>query len=124
MSCEKKGWFVKCKECTPDEPEDAVLHVKLDNPLTPITLKIYEGELDDSILYYTDQITWPEYTTNVPLNKKYTVTAIYYVDGIKYIAVDSATPRLKYTEDQCDDPCYYVYDNDLDLRLKYTAGGK
>jgi hypothetical protein len=123
MSCEKKGWFVKCRDCTQEEPALAVLNVKLDDPQTPITINIYEGEIDDSVLYHTDEITWPEYTIEVPLNKKYTATATYNIDGSKYIAVDSAIPRVKYTEDQCDEPCYYVYDTDLNLRIKYTVKG-
>jgi hypothetical protein len=57
---------------------------------------------------------------DVPINKKYTATATYYKSDIKYVAVDSATPRVKYDKNQCDDPCYFVYDRVVDLRLKYT----
>ena len=124
MSCEKKGWFVKCQDCVPDEPADVLLHAKLDNPLTPIKVRVYEGILDDSVLYQSDEVTWTEYTVDVPVNKKYTITATYNIDGKKYVAVDSATPRVRYTEDKCDDPCYYVYDTNLNLRIKYTANGK
>ena len=124
LSCEKKGWFVKCQDCLPDEPSDAVLHAKLDSPHTPTIIRVYEGVLDDSVLYQTEEVTWSEYTIDVPLNKKYTITATYNIDGKTYIAVDSATPRVKYTEDKCDDPCYYVYDTNLNLRIKYRVGGK
>lgn len=122
FSCEEQGLFVKCADCTIDEPIDTQLDIKLDPRYqgTNIVLKIYEGNLEDSIIYYT-------YVTNnsnptsltVTLNKKYTVTSTYYSSGTKYVAVDSATPRVTYNKDQCDDPCYYVYDRKIDLRLKY-----
>jgi tartrate dehydratase beta subunit/fumarate hydratase class I family protein len=56
----------------------------------------------------------------VTVNKKYTVSATYYINGNNYTVVDSATPRIKYNKDECDEPCYYVYNKVIDLRLKYT----
>jgi len=66
----------------------------------------------------------PGFELPVSLNKKYTVTATYQIDGDTYIAVDSAFPRVKYTKEQCEDPCYFVYDRIVDLRIKYLAGGE
>jgi len=54
----------------------------------------------------------------VSINKKYTITATYFF-GAKYTAVNSVTPRVRYSKDQCDDPCYYVYDKTVNLKLKY-----
>jgi hypothetical protein len=122
FSCEDKGWFVRCSDCTKDEPVTARLNIDLDISSTLLTLKIYQGNIEDSILYHSEQITWTKYTIDVPPNKKYTATVTYFIDGKEYRAVDSATPRIRYTKDQCDEPCYYLYDNDLNLKLKYTAG--
>lgn len=123
FSCEEKGWFIKCNDCTPDEPADAILNIKLNSTGTAVRVNIFEGNLEDSIFYLTEVVTWPEFSYYVPLNKKYTVTATYYFDGKKYVAVDSATPRVRYTNSQCDDPCYYIYDNDVNLRIKYKVNG-
>jgi hypothetical protein len=122
FSCEKQGLIVKCSDCTIDEPIDAQLDIKLEPGYQgSIVLKIYEGNLEDSIIYYTYVTGSPNPTSlTVTLNKKYTVTSTYYSSGKKYIAVDSATPRVTYNKDQCDDPCYFVYDRKIDLRLKYT----
>ncbi len=118
---EDKGWFVKCAECESTEPQSASLVLRLEGDGTPALIDVYEGELEDSVLYRTAQTTLSKYTFTTSLNKIYTVTATYLINGITYIAVDSATPRVKYTKDQCDDPCYFVYDRIVDLRLKYTA---
>ena len=122
FSCEKQGLFVKCSECTEEEPLKAKLEVKLDiNYSGAVTvINVYEGNLEDNVLYSTHTVSGTKTTISVGLNKKYTVTASYNKADKYYIAVDSATPRVAYNKDQCDKPCYYVYDNIVDLRLKYT----
>lgn len=122
FSCEKQPFFVKCDECTTDEPLKAQLKIKLDKSPDgkSIVINVYSGNLEDNIIYGTISTLAEETSITVTLNKKYTVTATYYIDSISYIAVDSATPRVSYNKDQCNDPCYYIYDNDVNLRLKYT----
>jgi hypothetical protein len=120
FSCEEQGLFVKCPECTAEEPDKATLEIKLKFIGNPILVKIYEGDLEDNILYDSFETLMTKYTFLVGLNKKYTLTATYPINGITYIAVDSVTPRVKYDKEQCEDPCYYVYDKVVDLRLKYT----
>jgi hypothetical protein len=85
-----------------------------------ILINIYEGNLEDSVLYDSFQASGTQATIPVTINKKYTVTATYYIPDNYYVAVDSATPRVKFDKTQCDDPCYFVYDKKIDLRLKYT----
>jgi hypothetical protein len=122
FSCEDQGLIVKCPDCTADEPVKSNLEIRLDvNPSGGATLiNVYEGNLEDSILYSSSQAYSSSISVSVSLNKKYTVTAAYYVSDNYYVAVDSATPRVRYDKTQCDDPCYFVYDKNIDLRLKYT----
>jgi hypothetical protein len=122
FSCEEQGLFVKCPDCTAEEPIETNLEIKIDlNFYGNITLiKVYEGNLEDSVLYSSYQSPGKVTTIPVTINKKYTVTATYYIQGDYFIAVDSATPRVKYDKEQCDNPCYFVYDRICNLRLKYT----
>ena len=120
FSCEDTGHFVKCSECTTTEPVKAELEIKVDinNSGAATLIDVYEGNLEDGVLYDSFSTTDPTSSISVTMNKKYTVTARYNLTGDIYIAVDSATPRVKYTKDQCENPCYFVYDKVLDLRLK------
>jgi hypothetical protein len=114
---------VKCPECLVAEPLDTFLKVKLESGFSRnlVHVDIYEGNLEDSILYDTYILNGDIINASVTLNKDYTVTATYTSDdGTTYVAVDAVTPRVKYDTDQCDDPCYFVYDKTVDLRLKYT----
>jgi hypothetical protein len=123
FSCEEQGLIVKCAECTIDEPIETDLKIKLgDNYYKPTTtVRVYQGDLEDNIPLETLMVDGSSAVTKVKvrLNKKYTVTATYIIENDEYIVVDSATPRVRYDEEQCEDPCYYVYDRTVHLVLKY-----
>jgi hypothetical protein len=123
FSCEKPGYLVvDCTECYTEEPKNATLEIKLEvfsNVQT--VLRIYEGNLEDSLLYREYKLNGTSTTATVPVNNDYTLTAKYYIAGRYYIAVNSVTPRIKYEKETCNDPCYYVYNKKVDLRLKYYA---
>ncbi len=121
FSCEDKGWFTDCSGCTSFEPEEAVLLIKLKDIESQVIINVYEGEIEDSVIYGSAIFSGQEYNFKVGLNKKYTLTATYFIGGKTYTAIDSATPKVRYTETQCEDACYFVYDRVVDLRLKYTA---
>jgi hypothetical protein len=114
--------LVKCAECTAEEPLKAKLEIRIDlnNSGNPTSINVYEGNLSDSILVATYNAHGTGIPVSVLMNKKYTLTATYNIRDAVYIAVDSATPRTVYDKNQCNAPCYYVYDNVVDLRLKRT----
>jgi hypothetical protein len=121
FSCEDQGIIVQCSDCTIEEPVTAELYADLDpDYYYGCLVQIWEGNLEDSILVNSYPSYQKVFTQEVVVNKKYTVTATYYISGNTYIAVDSATPRVRYEKAQCNDPCFYLYDKKLELRLKYT----
>ena len=122
FSCEDKGLIVKCADCLDDEPVEAVLDIKVDSNHSSIetTINVYEGNIEDSVLYSTLKTINSSASVRVTLNKKYTVTATYKEQNDFYVAIDSATPRVRFEKSQCDKPCYFIYDKKIDLRLKYT----
>jgi hypothetical protein len=121
FSCEDQGFIVECSDCTADEPVTAELYAKLEpDYYYGALIRIWEGNLEDSILMGSYTSYNKTFTQEVTINKKYTITATYYGSNDTYIAVDSATPRVKYDKSQCEDPCFFVYDRKCDLRLKYT----
>ena len=123
FSCEEQGLIINCPDCTSEEPLktnlEIMLRISIDGSTTLIN--VYEGNLEDSVLYRSFTSSGARTTIPVTINKKYTITATYYipVPGDYYIAVDSATPRVKFDTNRCDNPCYFVYDRVVDLRLKF-----
>ena len=122
FSCEDHGLFVKCHDCLTDEPINTDLDIKLDSsdPEHETLINVYEGNLEDSIIYDSFKTFSSKAAVTLSLNKKYTVTATYYIPDNYYVAVDAVTPRVRYDKTLCDNPCYFVYDKNIDLRLKYT----
>jgi hypothetical protein len=119
FSCGEKFIIVKCPDCHPVEPTTAHILIKLEGSNNAI-IRIYEGNLEDNVLLVSFGSSWSDAEYDVKLNRKYTFTAEYHdSNGNVYIAVDSILPRVKYDKTQCDEPCYYVYDKTVNLRIKY-----
>jgi hypothetical protein len=123
FSCEKPGaGIIYCSECLSEEPLNAEIKINLEYyPAT--TVRIYEGNLEDSVLYETISTDAIHLYRTLPLNRTYTFTASYFVRTNRYIVVNSLTPHVIYDEDYCEEPCYYVYNNEVDLLLKYGKYG-
>ncbi len=122
FSCEEQGLFINCPDCVADEPLKIDLEIKVDIGYhnSEVNINVYEGNIEDSVIFRSFQMVGTKTSIFVPVNKKYTVTASYMFTDKTYIAVDSATPRVRYSHDQCDDPCYFIYDKICDLRLLRT----
>jgi hypothetical protein len=120
FSCEDQTFIIQCSECTSEEPVTAELYADLDPDFFYESLvQIWEGNLEDSILAVSYTAYNKTFSQSVTLNKKYTITARYITHNGTFIAVDSATPRVKYEKAQCEEPCFYIYDTKCNLKLKY-----
>jgi hypothetical protein len=122
FSCEK-DFVTNCQDCTTEEPVNVELTIYIDYPVSSdknATISIYEGNLEDSILIESYSIQGRDATYfKALINKKYTVTASYSYGDKTYVAVDSTIPRVRFVSDSCKEPCYYVYNKSLNLKLKY-----
>lgn len=122
FSCEKHP-IVNCSECEQEEPLKARLEIRLENGYNS-TVNIYEGNLEDSIIYISKFAGSNQIFEYVPLNRKYTITATYYDRGNYYIVINSVIPRVVYDEYNCEEPCYYIFNKKVNLRLKYKKYGR
>lgn len=122
FSCENlQDNFLNCSECKLDEPSDAEIEIKLSDNYSEIRINIFEGNLEDSILYKTITTVSNSTYCTLPLNKTFTLAARYLSSsGNQYIAVNSIIPHVRYVKDQCDEPCYFIYNKKVNLRLKYS----
>lgn len=122
FSCEDSKHNTNCDDCLDYEPEETTLSAELDDPgISGILIMVYEGRLEDNVVYDSIGVYHSgRYEKRVSLNRMYTVTATYFIKNKLYTVVNSTTPRVKYTETMCEEPCYFVYDRTMDLSLKYT----
>jgi hypothetical protein len=123
LSCDDQVLLIKCADCTTDEPTEATLVVKID-PIVEngadVFVDIFEGNIEDGILLGRFGVSSLKWEHKVLLNKKYTLAATYDTGGVFYVAIDTATPKVHYETEQCENPCYLVYDHIVNLRVKYS----
>lgn len=117
FSCEEL-MIINCSECSINEPTEVYIEINLENTASAIVITVYAGKLEENIVL-SQRVTFNQNAyEKVPLNREITVTAEYKIDGNTCIAVNSVSPHVVYEENQCSDPCYYVFDRKVDLRLK------
>jgi len=123
LSCEDK-FATDCGECYAESPVGATLTISFRNPdYVPANPKVtlYEGAIEDNIIleqfFISDPYSYVSF--DALLYKDYSATLEFMLDGVKYTTADGVCPQVGYDETSCDEPCYFVYDNVLDLRLRY-----
>jgi hypothetical protein len=89
------------------------------NGLLDTEITVYQGNIEDGIVFERFTSTGNSTYSTVSINRKYTLTARYYFPEGNFVAINSVTPQVRYTKNACDDPCYFIFDRDVDLRLKW-----
>jgi hypothetical protein len=123
-SCEKDIFvYVDCNNCFDTEPSAANVTIDVNshiNGLSNLSVYIYEGDKAEgiAIMEYIDA-SFSSIDLDLAINRTYTFVAIYTIEGKNYRVVASVRPAVKFTESQCDEACYFVYNNKINLRLKY-----
>ncbi|HOF22272.1 MAG TPA: hypothetical protein PLO24_13530 [Bacteroidales bacterium] len=118
--------LVNCSECTAEEPLSAYITMIFRNPYElgvtggMISVDIYEGNLEDNVIFKSIQVLRTEVEVNLPVNKKYTFAASYYIDNKTYVVVNSIRPKVKFDKNSCDEPCYYTSPRKVNLKLRHT----
>lgn len=121
FSCEGEKLFIDCSECKSSIPTKAKITVRMDDSDSGNReIVVFEGNLEDNIIFTSLATAFDRTEVLLPVNKKYTIIAIYPEEEPECIAVDSVYPRVGFDEDQCDDPCYYLYDTSVNLKLRYN----
>ena len=124
FSCDKNLFNVHCDDCLLYEPAEVKLIIILDafkeGMYREPVVKVYEGNIEDSILVTLKTDTDRPTYLSVYVNKKYTATATYYYKDKTFVVVDSVIPHVKNESDKCNHPCYVVVNNKVNLQLRYT----
>ena len=122
-SCEYME-IVNCSECYSEPPSETYIYVKINDKYTnheSVEIKIFDGDYEDGILHYSFYLRSSSDTPiMLSIDKKYTFTATFNVDGKSYIVFDNVSPTIEYSSNGCESPCYYIKDDQVNLKLKYT----
>ena len=125
--CNPEEWeIMDCSECYRDKPSEAEINVKLTlNQLNPfVEINIYSGRIEEEILILTDTARSETWSTVLPADEYYTVTATYSSGSqtrtyYSVTAIDGGFVRTKKILARCDKPCWVIRGNNFNVRLKY-----
>jgi hypothetical protein len=116
--------LIDCENCLTEEPVLTQIRVEVLPSQNlqlfgGVIINVYEGDDTTGTKIHSYLPVDDNSTVDVAPNRTYTFEAIFKLDGRTYRTIDSARPAVKYSESECDEPCWYVYNNKVNLKLKY-----
>ena len=120
-SCENFKLSVDCDKCFTDLTDKYSIEFKVtldkENWFVPITF--YRGKINNGEVIAEDTIySLPYYSNLVDFGGYYSAVAKYMHKGRVIFAVDGRKLKKKLDESSCNESCYTIQGDVLDLRLK------
>jgi hypothetical protein len=82
-------------------------------------IRIYKGKIEDNILI-DERISWSDFHIYGFVNQEYSAIATQVVNGVEFNIVSSTTPKVVSQDDYCEEVCYIITNNNIDLRKRYN----
>lgn len=122
MSCkDMESWIVDCAECYTEPFVVAPVYIWLssnsENQEIPIT--VYYGPYEDNRVAVKDTAHRDRIEIVLETNSHYSIKAEYHKNGRPYNVIRGTHLKLRHDTDQCDEPCYYLTGDEVDMRLKF-----
>jgi hypothetical protein len=122
QSCDDPFIFrIDCSECFTSPPDYTLVYITVnrnaENPKIPIT--IYYGPFEDNNIAAVDTARSNKIWISLQTNKHYTLKGEYYKNDRLYNVINGTHLRLRYDDETCDEPCYYIIGDEVDLTLKF-----
>ncbi|MBN1159599.1 MAG: hypothetical protein JXA61_09475 [Bacteroidales bacterium] len=121
-SCGEKVYYgeVDCSECYQIRPDsaDLIVRLTLNGGIQEVPLTFYRGNIEGGVVECVDTAFTDPYYLWVAVEQAYSVKAEYYHGGKVVYAVDGTTIEILKVPDACDEECYIINGETLDVRLK------
>ena len=110
-----------CSECYTNKPEfsEAKISVTIDNENQQVPITVYLGSYDDGLIVYEDITTSLMNYVWLENEVDYTLVAEYIRNGRTVNVVNGLTMKIRKDYENCNEPCYYVRNRNVNLKLKY-----
>lgn len=112
---------VNCEECYREKPDsaDLVIELTINDNYDFIPLTVYKNEVENNEVEWVDTAYESPFYLLVPVNKYFSVAAEYINNDGKIIAIDGTKIRIKRVSGECDEDCWIIEGDDLNVKLKY-----
>ncbi|MFN2378810.1 MAG: hypothetical protein ABR519_01205 [Bacteroidales bacterium] len=120
FSCETP-LYVNCEECYTNQPVDCTVEILIRSDYggqQMVDVVIYFGKMEDGVVIDSLQASYST-TFRALINNEYTIVVTTSIDGKEYKAVNSVKPEYQLIEGMCEEDCYIISDNVVNMKLKY-----
>jgi hypothetical protein len=111
---------VKCSDCYPIEPDSADFKIffTINNENLRVPMVLYKGKVEDNMIDWIDTSSTETLYLRVKTGVYYSVVAKYKEGDKTIYAVDGDKLKILNEADYCNETCYIISNNELDVRLK------
>ena len=111
---------VDCSECFREMPKYSNVKVKvlIDDKTTAVPIDVYKGSFDNKSYLFTEVTASNILYLKLENEVEYTLIAKYNRNGRPHHVVNRVYMKIKEDYESCNQPCYYVTGDNVDLRLK------
>ncbi len=112
---------VNCDECYQEKPDsaDLVINLTINDSYDAIPLIVYKDKVENNNIEWIDTAYGSPFYLLVPVDEYFSVAAEYINDSGKIIAIDGTKIRIKHVSSECDEDCWIIEGDDLNVKLKY-----
>ena len=124
-SCDKK-WItfnIDCNECYTNKPDSSDLILEFSEEYIGsegIQFILYEGDVENNNIIKIDTSYTGKFYFYTQVNKNYSVRSNYKTkDNKTYSVINGTKLKTKYVEDVCDNNCWVIVNDEIDLKVSY-----
>jgi hypothetical protein len=111
---------VNCSDCHTDKPDsaDIKMYFTINAENQKVPFEVYRGKVEDGNVEWVDTTNNETVYLYVKMDQFYSVVAKYKSGSRTINAVDGQKISTRFSTDDCNEDCYIVINNELDIRLK------
>lgn len=112
---------VDCEECYQEKPDSAYVEILLtvNDTYDSIPLTVYCDKVENYEIDWVDTADANPFYLFVAVNKYYSVAAKYIKNNDTIIAIDGTKIKIKRVNGECDEECWVIEGDELNVTLKY-----
>jgi hypothetical protein len=122
ISCKEKLFTgdVNCSDCYTPKPDSAYLTIRftINSDYKEVPFVLYRGEFEDNQVDWIDTSTTASKDIWVRTDQKYSVRAKYKKGEKTLYGVDGGRVKVLLVTDACDQDCYVIKDETLNVEIR------
>jgi hypothetical protein len=122
ISCKEKLFTgdVNCSDCYTPKPDSALMNFRftINDEYKEVPFVLYRGDFEDNRIDWIDTANEATWRVMVKTDQKYSVKAKYKKGDKTLYAVDGGKVKVLLVTDACDQDCYVIKDETLNLEIR------